>query len=72
MQISQAGPGLFALVAAVTMANVPVAAVKQSTARDAAIRRCSMQAERLYPDNSQDVQQWDLYRACVTAAGFVP
>lgn len=48
------------------------AMAQQSAARDAAIHRCIQQAQRLYPGNQQDQERTDLYKACMTSAGFLP
>jgi hypothetical protein len=47
-------------------------AQQQSAARDAAIHKCIAQARSLYPDPSQDQERTDLYKACMTTAGFFP
>ena len=67
--------GLLALLVAATLASTPAATrtiAKHGAARSVAIRRCSVMARRLYPEQEWDIRQSDLYRACVTAAGFVP
>ena len=67
--------GLLALLVAATLASTPAATrtiAKHGAARSVAIHRCSVMARRLYPDQEWDIRQSDLYRACVTAAGFVP
>ena len=67
--------GLPALVVAVTVASTPAATrpiAKQGAARNAAIHRCDVMARPLYPDAEWDMRRSDLYKACVTAAGFLP
>ena len=67
--------GLLALLVVATLASTPAATrtiAKHGAARNAAIHRCDVMARRLYPDSEWDMRQSDLYKACVTAAGFVP
>ena len=67
--------GLLALAFAVTVASAPAAVrtfAKHGAARNAAIHRCNVMARRLYPEQEWDIRQSDLYKACVSAAGFVP
>jgi hypothetical protein len=47
-------------------------AVQQSAARDAAMRRCNIEARRLYPGILQGQSRTFSYAACMTAAGFAP
>ena len=46
--------------------------VHQSAARDAAMRRCNIEARRLYPGDLQGQNRTFSYAACMTAAGFAP
>jgi hypothetical protein len=49
--------------------------VAQDSARDAAIHRCIIQAQREYPDATSDATQrarTASYKACMTAAGQAP
>ena len=49
--------------------------VAQDSARDAAIHRCIIQAQREYPDATSDATQrarTASYKACMTAAGQSP
>jgi hypothetical protein len=51
------------------------AIAQQDSARDAAIHRCIIQAQREYPDATSDSAQRSRtmsYKACMTAAGQVP
>jgi hypothetical protein len=67
--------GLLAIIATVTVTSTPAATrsiAQRSAGRDAAIYRCSVLARRLYPEQEWDMRQSDLYKACVSAAGFQP
>ena len=51
------------------------AIAQQDSARDAAIHRCIVQAQREYPDPTSDSAQRSrtmAYKACMSAAGQVP
>jgi hypothetical protein len=51
------------------------AIAQQDSARDAAIHRCIIQAQREYPDATSDSAQRSRtmsYKACMTTAGQVP
>jgi hypothetical protein len=62
--------GLWVVV--LTATSLPAVAQTQSAARDAAIRRCIEEAQRLYPGPSQGTDRSDYYTACMTTAGFAP
>jgi hypothetical protein len=74
MMISQSRwLGLLACVVVLTATSLPTGAqIQQSAARDAAIRRCIEEAQRLYPGPSQGTDRSDYYTACMTNAGFAP
>jgi hypothetical protein len=63
-----------------TLAGISVAAfassvlAQDSAARDAAMARCIKQAQTAYPLDGDDQgrNRTDLYKACMTAAGFNP
>ena len=66
---------VIAALAGVFAANVGVEVLAQDSARDAAIHRCIVQAQREYPDATSDSAQRSrtmAYKACMTAAGQVP
>jgi hypothetical protein len=68
-------PGLLASFVAVMAATTPAAA--QATAppnagRDAAIGRCIRVAHLQYPNEEQQIQRSDVYKACMVAAGYQP
>jgi hypothetical protein len=48
------------------------ASAQDSAARDAAIGRCIRQAHLQYPNEEQQIQRADVYKACMVAAGFQP
>jgi hypothetical protein len=48
------------------------ASAQDSAARDAAIGRCVRQAHLQYPNDEQQIQRADVYKACMVAAGFQP
>jgi hypothetical protein len=48
------------------------AAAQDSAARDAAIGKCIRQAHLQYPNEEQQIQRADVYKACMVAAGFQP
>jgi hypothetical protein len=70
---------MLVLALAGTVANATIGtsafaqgAVQQSAARDAAMRRCNMEARRLYRGDQQGQNRTFSYAACMTAAGFAP
>jgi hypothetical protein len=48
------------------------ASAQDSAARDAAIGKCIRQAHLQYPNEEQQIQRADVYKACMVAAGFQP
>jgi hypothetical protein len=48
------------------------ASAQHSAARDAAIGKCIRQAHLQYPNDEQQMQRADVYKACMVAAGFQP
>jgi hypothetical protein len=66
--------GRLALFAAliVTISLTAQAAGLQSAARAAAMRRCNIQADRLYTGDQEVQTRWLMYEACMISAGFVP
>jgi hypothetical protein len=48
------------------------ASAQDSAARDAAIGKCVRQAHLQYPNEEQQMQRADVYKACMVAAGFQP
>jgi hypothetical protein len=50
------------------------ASSQDSKARDAAISKCVKQAQTQYPDDttSNQTSRSDVYKACMTTAGFAP
>ena len=48
------------------------ASAQDSAARDAAIGKCIRQAPFQYPNDEQQMQRADVYKACMVAAGFQP
>jgi len=48
------------------------ASAQDSAARDAAIGKCIRQAHLQYPNEEQQMQRADVYKACMVAAGFQP
>jgi hypothetical protein len=48
------------------------ASAEDSAARDAAIGKCIRQAHLQYPNEEQQIQRADVYKACMVAAGFQP
>jgi hypothetical protein len=55
--------------------NFTAQVLAQDSARDAAIHRCIIQAQREYPDATSDSAQRSRtasYKACMTAAGQAP
>jgi hypothetical protein len=49
-----------------------LASAQDSAARDAAIGKCIRQAHLQYPNEEQQMQRADVYKACMVAAGFQP
>jgi len=45
---------------------------RKEMARDAAIGKCIRQAHLQYPNEEQQMQRADVYKACMVAAGFQP
>src|SRR5262245_34940090 len=67
--------GLLALVTALIVISNSATAQGtglQGAARAAAMRRCNIQADRLYTGDQQVQTRWLTYEACMVAAGFVP
>ena len=48
------------------------ASAQDSAARGAAIGKCVRQAHLQYPNEEQQMQRADVYKACMVAAGFQP
>jgi hypothetical protein len=64
---------LLALPVALAVAGFASSASAQdSAARDAAIGKCVRQAHLQYPNEEQQMQRADVYKACMVAAGFQP
>lgn len=64
---------LLALPVALSVGGFALSALAQdSAARDAAIGRCIRQAHLQYPNEEQQIQRADVYKACMVAAGFQP
>jgi hypothetical protein len=64
---------LLALPVALAVTGFASAACAQdSAARDAAIGKCIRQAHLQYPNEEQQMQRADVYKACMVAAGFQP
>jgi hypothetical protein len=64
---------LLALPVALSVAGFALpASAQDSAARDAAIGRCIRQAHLQYPNEEQQIQRADVYKACMVAAGFQP
>jgi hypothetical protein len=62
-----------ALPVALSVAAFASSALAQdSAARDAAIGKCIRQAHLQYPNEEQQMQRADVYKACMVAAGFQP
>jgi hypothetical protein len=65
--------GLAFLAALIVATSVTAqAAGPQGAARAPAMRRCNIQADRLYTDDQQVQTRWLTYAACMVAAGFEP
>jgi hypothetical protein len=64
---------LLALVLALSVAAFisPVSA-QDSAGRDAAIGRCIRVAHLQYPNEEQQIQRAEVYKACMVAAGYQP
>lgn len=64
---------LLALSVVVSVAAFASQASAQNTAgRDAAIGRCIRVAHLQYPNEEQQIQRADVYKACMVAAGYQP
>jgi hypothetical protein len=64
---------LLTLLVALSIAGFALSALAQdSAARDAAIGKCVRQAHLQYPNEEQQMQRADVYKACMVAAGFQP
>jgi hypothetical protein len=64
---------LLALPVALAVAGFASSVSAQdSAARDAAIGKCIRQAHLQYPNEEQQMQRADVYKACMVAAGFQP
>jgi hypothetical protein len=64
---------LFALPVAFSVTSFVLQASAQDTAgRDAAIGRCIRVAHLQYPNEEQQIQRADVYKACMVAAGYQP
>jgi hypothetical protein len=48
------------------------ASAQDSAGRDAAIGRCIRVAHLQYPNEEQQIQRADVYKACMVAAGYQP
>jgi hypothetical protein len=51
---------------------VPQASAQDTAGRDAAIGRCIRVAHLQYPNEEQQIQRADVYKACMVAAGYQP
>jgi hypothetical protein len=60
------------LVALSVAAVVSPASAQDSAGRDAAIGRCIRVAHLQYPNEEQQIQRADVYKACMVAAGYQP
>jgi hypothetical protein len=66
---------VIAALAGLFVTNFGWQVLAQDATRDAAIHRCIIQAQREYPDATNDSAQRSrtmAYKACMTAAGQVP
>jgi hypothetical protein len=66
---------VLAALAGLFVMNFAAPLLAQDSARDAAIHRCIIQAQREYPDATSDSAQRSRtasYKACMTAAGQAP
>jgi hypothetical protein len=64
---------LFALPVVFSITSFVLQASAQDTAgRDAAIGRCIRVAHLQYPNEEQQIQRADVYKACMVAAGYQP
>ena len=62
---------LLALPVALSVAALASQASAQET-RDAAITRCTQQAQQQFPNQTETDSRAAAYRACMVAAGFQP
>jgi hypothetical protein len=64
---------LLALSLVLTVTSfVPQASAQDTVGRDAAIGRCIRVAHLQYPNEEQQIQRADVYKACMVAAGYQP
>jgi hypothetical protein len=64
---------LLALLLALSVAAfTSQVSAQDSAGRDAAIGRCIRVAHLQYPNEEQQIQRADVYKACMVAAGYQP
>lgn len=66
---------IVAALAGIFVVNFATQVLAQESARDTAIHRCIVQAQREYPDATNEAAQRNrttAYKACMTSAGQTP
>jgi hypothetical protein len=72
LEVCHAKAGTEHIVVVSVAAFASQASAQDSAGRDAAIGRCIRVAHLQYPNEEQQIQRADVYKACMVAAGYQP